>query len=65
MSVDTRARHAVRGLQGSVVLVTPVALPVVTRRHRVSLIAGLAGGLVYWLIAGRSAGLQRIERTDP
>jgi hypothetical protein len=45
MSVDTRARHAVRGLQGSVVLVTPVALPVVTRRHRVSLIAGLAGAL--------------------
>ena len=31
----------------------------------VTLIAGLAGGLVYWLIAGRSAGLQRIERTDP
>lgn len=27
--------------------------------------AGLAGGLVYWIIAGRSAGLKRIERTDP
>lgn len=45
MSLDTRARHAVRGLQGSVVLTSPVALPVVTRRHRVSLIAGLAGAV--------------------
>lgn len=45
MSIDIRARHAARGLRGSVVLVTPVALPVVTRRHRISLIAGLAGAL--------------------
>ncbi len=45
MSLDTRARHAVRGLQDCVVLVRPVALPTVTRRHRLSLVAGLAGAL--------------------
>lgn len=32
-------------------------------RALITLAAGLAGGLVYWLVAGRSAGLQRIERT--
>ncbi|WP_296576662.1 hypothetical protein [Phreatobacter sp.] len=31
----------------------------------VAVVAGLAGGLVYWFVAGRSAGLQRIERTHP
>jgi hypothetical protein len=31
----------------------------------VAMAAGLAGGLVYWLVAGRSAGLLRPERTDP
>jgi len=31
----------------------------------VALAAGLAGGFVYWLVAGRSAGLTQIERTSP
>jgi hypothetical protein len=30
----------------------------------VALVAGIAGGFVYWLIAGRSAGLTQIERTS-
>ena len=45
MSLDTRARHAVRSLQESVVRVTPAPLPSVTRRHRASLVAGLIGAL--------------------
>jgi len=45
MSFDTRARHAVRSVQDSVVRVSPVGMPAVTRRHRASLIAGLAGAL--------------------
>lgn len=31
----------------------------------VAAIAGLAGGFVYWIVAGRSAGLTKAERTDP
>lgn len=31
----------------------------------VAALAGLAGGFVYWLVAGRSAGLVKTERTDP
>jgi hypothetical protein len=45
MSLDTRANHAVRSLQESVVRATPPALPTVTRRHRASLVAGLIGAL--------------------
>ena len=35
------------------------------KRLLIYVIAGLAAGIVYWLVAGRSAGLDRIERTDP
>lgn len=35
------------------------------KRLVIYLIAGLAAGIVYWFVAGRSAGLDRIERTDP
>ncbi|WP_439575775.1 hypothetical protein [Phreatobacter sp.] len=35
------------------------------RRLIVYLAAGLVGGLIHWLVAGRSAGLSPDERTDP
>ncbi|MFN3856055.1 MAG: hypothetical protein ACK4M0_16820 [Phreatobacter sp.] len=35
------------------------------RRLIVFVAAGLAGGLIHWFVAGRSAGLQNRERTDP
>ena len=35
------------------------------RRLVVFAAAGLAGGLIHWFVAGRSAGLERQERTDP
>lgn len=41
------------------------AEPVITAaKVVVALVAGLAGGFIYWLVAGRSAGLTHIERTS-
>ncbi len=31
----------------------------------VAIVAGLAGGFVYWLVAGRTAGITLPERTEP
>lgn len=45
MNIDTRAQHAAIALQRSLTGVSPVGMPAVARRHRLSVLVGLAGAL--------------------
>ncbi len=63
MSLDTRARHAVRSLQDGVVRVIPSGMPAVNRRHRVSLLAGLVGALAIFFASMALASM--LPDTEP